>query len=561
MTKLFNPGAFDEIERGLTKWRKRLDEVYRKNPERLARFTTVSDQQIEALYTPLDIRERDYVRDLGCPGDYPFTRGVQPSMYRGRLWTMRMFAGLGTAGDTNRRFHLLVKAGQTGLSTAFDMPTLMGYDSDSPRARGETGKCGVAVDTLKDMQDLFQGLPIEEITTSMTINPPAPVIWAMYIAMAEGRGIDRSVIGGTIQNDMLKEFIAQKTFMCPPEPSMRLITDTVEFGTYEVPRWNTISISGYHIREAGSTAVQELAYTLADGIAYTEAAIHRGLDVDDFAPRFSFFFNSHLDFFEEIAKFRAARRMWARIMKTRFKAKNPRSWWLRFHTQTAGCSLTAQQPYNNVVRTALEALSAVLGGTQSLHTNSLDEVLAIPTEEAATIALRTQQIIAEESGVANMIDPLGGSFFVEALTDKLEEEAFSIIEKIDQMGGMLAAIEHNYPQREIADSAYLYQRQVDSGEKTVVGVNKYRTDESIPVEMLEIDEELERLQIEKTSRVKEQRDGAVVDECLEKLGESCVSGKNVMEPLIEASKAYATLQEMCDVFRASFGEYRDPGIY
>jgi methylmalonyl-CoA mutase N-terminal domain/subunit len=383
----------------------------------------------------------------------------------------------------------------------------------------------------------------------------------MYVAMAEKRGIERRGIGGTIQNDMLKEFIAQKTFMCPPEPSLRLITDTVEFGTKEVPRWNTISISGYHIREAGSTAVQELAFTLADGIAYTRAAVDRGLDVDNFAPRFSFFFNSHLDFFEEIAKFRAARRMWAKIMKERFGARNQRSWWLRFHTQTAGCSLTAQQPYNNVVRTALEALAAVLGGTQSLHTNSLDEVLAIPTEEAATIALRTQQIIAEESGVANSIDPLGGSYMVEALTNQMEEEASEIIQKIDDMGGMLAAIEKNYPQQEIADAAYHYQRQVDENKKTIVGVNKYATDEEIPVEILEIDPELERLQIAKTNRVKNERDQQKVEESLEKIGEACSKHENVMEPLIEAAKAYVTLQEACDVFRKVYGEYRDPGIY
>jgi methylmalonyl-CoA mutase N-terminal domain/subunit len=472
-----------------------------------------------------------------------------------------MFAGLGSASDTNERFHHLVKEGQTGLSTAFDMPTLMGYDSDSPKARGECGKCGVAIDTLKDMEDLFDGLPIDRITTSMTINPPAPVLWAMYVAMAEKRGIDRKVIGGTIQNDMLKEFIAQKTFMCPPKPSVRVIADTVEFGTNEVPRWNTISISGYHIREAGSTAVQELAFTLADGIAYTEAALDRGLDVDDFAPRFSFFFNSHLDFFEEIAKFRAARRMWAKIMKERFKAKDPRSWWLRFHTQTAGCSLTAQQPYNNVIRTSLQALAAVMGGTQSLHTNSLDEVLAIPTEEAATIALRTQQIIAEESGVANTIDPLGGSYFVEALTNELEEEAFEIIRRIDDMGGMLSAIEKNYPQQEIADAAYHYQRQIDGKQKTVVGVNKYVTEEDIPVEILEIDEELEKHQIEKTNRIKNERNNKTVNECLERVGEACAGDQNVMEPLIEAVKSYATLQEVCDVFRQTFGEYRDPGIY
>jgi methylmalonyl-CoA mutase N-terminal domain/subunit len=561
MSFTFDQKVFGDIEEGYKRWQEALDKAFASRPERLERFSTVSDREINRIYTPTDIREQDFTRDLGFPGQYPFTRGVQPSMYRGQLWTMRMFAGLGTARDTNRRFHILVKAGQTGLSTAFDMPTLMGYDTDSPKARGEAGRCGVAVDTLKDMEDLFEGLPIDKITTSMTINPPAPVIWAMYIAMAEKRGIDRKVIGGTIQNDMLKEFIAQKTFMCPPEPSVRLITDTVQFGTNEVPRWNTISISGYHIREAGSTAVQELAFTLGDGIAYTEAAVERGLNVDDFAPRFSFFFNSHLDFFEEIAKFRAARRMWARIMKERFKARDPRSWWLRFHTQTAGCSLTAQQAYNNVVRTTMEALAAVLGGTQSLHTNSLDEVLAIPTEEAATIALRTQQIIAEESGVTNSIDPLGGSYFVESLTNRLEEEAFEIIRKIDDMGGMLAAIGKNYPQQKIADSAYHYQMQVDEKKRTVVGVNKYVTSEEIPVEVLEIDEELERLQIEKTNRIRNERDNRQVKECLEKVGEACAGDQNTMEPLVEAVNAYATLQEVCDVFRRVFGEYRDPGIY
>jgi len=561
MSLTFNKEIFKEIQKGKDAWDETCKDAFACKPERLKRFATVSDQEIKGIYTPGDVREQDFMRDLAFPGQFPFTRGVQPSMYRGRLWTMRMFAGLGSAADTNRRFHLLVKEGQTGLSTAFDMPTLMGYDTDSPKARGECGKCGVAIDTLVDMEDLFAGLPIDRITTSMTINPPAAVIWAMYIAMAENRGIDRKVLGGTIQNDMLKEFIAQKTFMCPPKPSLRIITDTVEFGTREVPKWNTISISGYHIREAGSTAVQELAFTLADGIAYTQAAIDRGLNVDDFAPRFSFFFNSHLDFFEEIAKFRAARRMWAKIMKERFAAKNPRSWWLRFHTQTAGCSLTAQQPYNNVVRTALEALAAVLGGTQSLHTNSLDEVLAIPTEEAATIALRTQQIIAEESGVANTIDPLGGSYFVEALTNQMEEQAFEIIQKIDDMGGMLAAIEKNYPQQEIADAAYHYQRQIDELDRTVVGVNKYVTEEDIPVEILEIDEELERIQMEKTQRVKNDRDNKKVTEALGKVGEACAGSTNVMEPIIEAVKAYATLQEVCDVFRRVYGEYRDPGIY
>ena len=561
MSLTYNKKIMGEIRKEREKWERKLEEIFSVAPERLERFSTVSDQEINRIYTPEDVGDHDFLRDNGFPGEYPFTRGVQPSMYRGRLWTMRMFAGLGTARDTNRRFHLLVNAGQTGLSTAFDMPTLMGYDSDSPRSRGEIGKCGVAIDTIADMEELFEGLPVDKITTSMTINPPAPVIWAMYVAMAENRGIDRKVIGGTIQNDMLKEFIAQKTFMCPPVPSLRLITDTVEFGTREVPRWNTISISGYHIREAGSTAVQELAFTLADGIAYTQAAIERGLKVDEFAPRFSFFFNSHLDFFEEIAKFRAARRLWAKIMRERFKAQDPRSWWLRFHTQTAGCSLTAQQPYNNIVRTAMQALAAVLGGTQSLHTNSLDEVLALPTEEAATIALRTQQIIAEESGVANTIDPLGGSFFVEAMTNRMEEEALAVIEKIDDMGGMLAAIEKNYPQREIADAAYHYQKQIDEGKKTVVGVNKYVTEEKLPVEILEIDEALEKIQIEKTRRIRAERDERKVRETLEKLGEACVSGRNVMNPIVDAVKAYGTLQEVCDVFRSAFGEYRDPGIY
>ncbi len=558
---MFIKESLEKIDEDTKKWQKMYKESVAKAPERLQRFSTVSDRPVQNLYTPLDVKNLDYSNDIGFPNQYPFTRGVQPTMYRGKLWTMRMFAGLGSAKDTNERFHLLVNEGQTGLSTAFDMPTLMGYDTDSPKSRGECGRCGVAIDTLKDMEILFDGLPIDKITTSMTINPPAAVMWAMYIAMAEKRGIPRRIIGGTIQNDMLKEFIAQKTFMCPPKPSMRLITDTVEFATKEVPRWNPISISGYHIREAGSTAVQELAFTLADGIAYVEAALERGLAVDSFAPRLSFFFNSHLDFFEEIAKYRAARRMWAKIMSERFKAKDQRSMWLRFHTQTAGCSLTAQQPYNNVIRTALEALAAVLGGTQSLHTNSLDEVLALPTEEAATIALRTQQIIAEESGVANTIDPLGGSFYVERLTRDMEEEAFEYIKKIDDMGGMVAAIERNYPQLEIADAAYKYQKQIDCKEKTVVGVNKYMTEEELPVETLQIEAELEEKQIQWTNQVKDTRDSKNVKDALEKLGESAQRDDNLMHPIIDAVKAYATEQEICDVFREVFGIYRDPGVY
>ena len=558
---MFTKESIEKIDVDNKKWQKIYKESVAKSYERLKRFSTVSDHPVRNLYTPLDIKDLDYSNDVGFPNQYPFTRGVQPTMYRGRLWTMRMFAGLGSAKDTNERFHLLVNEGQTGLSTAFDMPTLMGYDTDSPKSRGECGRCGVAIDTLKDMEILFEGLPIDKITTSMTINPPAPVMWAMYIAMAEKRGIRREIIGGTIQNDMLKEFIAQKTFMCPPKPSMRLITDTVEFGTKEVPRWNPISISGYHIREAGSTAVQELAFTLAYGIAYVEAALERGLAVDSFAPRLSFFFNSHLDFFEEIAKYRAAKRMWAKIMSERFKAKDQRSMWLRFHTQTAGCSLTAQQPYNNVVRTALEALAAVLGGTQSLHTNSLDEVLALPTEEAATIALRTQQIIAEESGVTNTIDPLGGSYYIERLTKDMEEEAFEYIKKIDNMGGMVAAIERNYPQLEIADAAYKYQKQIDSKEKTVVGVNKYMTEEKLPVEILQIEAELEEKQIQWTNQVKDTRDNKKVKDALEKLGEAAQRDDNLMHPIIDAVKKYATEQEICDVFREVFGVYRDPGVY
>jgi methylmalonyl-CoA mutase, N-terminal domain len=561
MSSLFNKKHLEKVQAGKEAWERDLTGKLVQKPDRKTRFSTVSDLEIKSIYSPEDIAHIDYEQDLGFPSQYPYTRGVQTTMYRGQLWTMRMFAGLGTAEDTNRRFHYLVQQGQTGLSTAFDMPTLMGYDTDSPLARGECGKCGVAIDTLKDMETLFAGLPIDRITTSMTINPPASVIWAMYIAMAENRGIPRHKLGGTIQNDMLKEFAAQKTFMCPIRPSLRLVTDTVEFGTREVPRWNTISISGYHIREAGATAVQELAFTLADGLAYVEDAVKRGLNVDDFAPRLSFFFDAHIDFFEEIAKFRAARRMWARFMKERFKAKNPRSWWLRFHTQTAGCSLTAQQPYNNVIRTTLEALAAVLGGTQSLHTNSLDEVLALPTEHAATIALRTQHVIAEESGVTNTIDPLGGSYFVEALTNEMEEKAMEYIRKIDDMGGMVEALERHFPQMEIAESAYHFQRQIDREEKIMVGVNKYNTDETLKVEVLKIDPELEAAQIARTQALKNSRNNTRVRECLERLGEACTNQENVMPFLIEAVKAYATLQECCDVYRKVFGRYRDPGIF
>jgi len=558
---LFKDDEVAKIASEKNAWQKHFQEKLATGPSDKRDATTVSGRKIRELYAPPDLESFDYGAKLGFPGQYPYTRGVQASMYRGRLWTMRMFAGLGSSEETNKRFHYLVDHGQTGLSTAFDMPTLMGYDTEDPRSRGECGRCGVAIDTLKDMEILFDGLPVDQLTTSMTINPPAPVLWAMYIAMAENRGVPRAKLGGTIQNDMLKEFIAQKTFMCPPEPSMRLIIDTIEFGTQEVPKWNTISISGYHIREAGSTAVQELAFTLADGIAYVEAALERGLDVDAFAPRLSFFFNAHIDFFEEIAKYRAARRMWAGIMKKRFGATSERSLWLRFHTQTAGCSLTAAQPFNNVVRTAVEALAAVLGGTQSLHTNSFDEVLAIPTEEAATIALRTQQILAQETGVVNTIDPLGGSYFVEALTEEMEQAAYAYINKIDDMGGMLKAIERNYPQMEIADAAYTFQRDLDKKKTIMVGVNKYKEEEDIPVDIYHVDEALEERQIARTHEVKNSRDQRRAEASLERLADACSGSENVMPSLIEAASAYCTLQEMCDVFRKAFGVYRDPGTF
>jgi methylmalonyl-CoA mutase N-terminal domain/subunit len=533
----------------------------KQSPERLSRFSTVSDLEIEGLYTPEDIYQTEFLRDIGFPGQYPYTRGVQASMYRGRVWTMRMFSGFGSAEDTNQRYKYLLSQGQTGLSVAFHYPTLMGYDSDSPRSRGEVGQCGVAIDTLKDMEVLFDQIPLDKVTTSMTINPPAAILLAMYIAVAEKQGVSKKEIGGTIQNDMLKEFIAQKTFMLPPRPSVRIIVDTVEYCTKEVPRWNTISISGYHIREAGSTAVQELAFTLADGIGYVQACVERGLKVNDFAPRLSFFFDSHIDFFEEIAKFRAARRMWARIMRERFQAKNPQSWMLRFHTQTAGCSLTAQQPYNNVVRTAFEALAAVLGGTQSLHTNSLDEVYAVPSQEAVTIALRTQQIIGEETGVTNTIDPLAGSYFVEALTNKMEEEAMKYIGKIDELGGIVRAIEMGYPQQEIANAAYAYQKQIERKEKTVVGMNKYQVDEEKPLEYLKIDPKVEEKQIARLKEVKRIRNNAQVQACLAELKKASQGTENLMPYILGAVKEYATLQEICDVFREVFGTYRDPGMF
>src|SRR6202142_3235030 len=530
-----------------------------KSPERQTEFTTISAYPIRRLYTPADLPGWDANRDLGFPGEPPYTRGIHSTMHRGRLWTMRQFAGFGTAEDTNQRFRYLLAQGQTGLSVAFDLPTLMGYDSDHALAEGEVGKCGVAISSLADMEVLFDKIPIADVSTSMTINSPAAAIWAMYLAVAEKQGADWKKISGTLQNDILKEYIAQKEYIYPPEPSMRLVIDTFEFGAKHTPKFNSISISGYHIREAGSTAIQELAFTLRDGIEYVEWGIKRGLDVDDFVPRLSFFFNAHNDFFEEIAKYRAARRIWQKVMKERFGAKNPRSWALRFHTQTAGCSLTAQQPYNNVVRTALQALAAVMGGTQSLHTNSLDEAWALPTEFAATIALRTQQIIAHESGVTNTADPLGGSYFVETLTDEMERGAWDYIEKIDAMGGMVAAIERGYPQREIAEAAYRYQVAVDRKEKIVVGVNDYASEEK-PLDILQIDETVATRQSAQLVKLKADRSNAEVERRLAALRKAAEGKDNLMPFIYDAVKGYATLGEVGDAMRAVFGIYEEVAI-
>jgi len=557
------------LRRSVAAWREGpVAEAEKRFPARAPRFTTWSGVEVPDLATPADWH-RDYGESLGLPGEYPFTRGVQPTMYRGRLWTMRMFAGFGTPEQTNTRFKYLLAEGQTGLSTAFDFPTLMGYDSDSPRSLGEVGMCGVAVDTLRDMEVLFNGIPLDQVTTSMTINGPAIVLLAFYVALADTRGIPRKLIGGTVQNDCLKEFIAQHAWLVPPRPAMRIVTDMIEFCAKEVPRWNPVSISGYHIREAGATAAQELAFTLADGLAYVESCIARGLDVDSFAPRLSFFFDVHNDFFEEIAKFRAARRLWARFMKERYGAKKAESMRLRTHAQTAGVSLTAQQPFNNVARVAIQALAAVLGGTQSLHTNSLDETYALPTEDSVTIALRTQQIIAHESGVANTIDPLGGSYYLEWMTEKLEHEAMDYIRRIDEMGGMVAAVEKGYPQREIAASAYRFQREVETGERVMVGVNRYAgsgdgsggngKENKIP--LLRIDEEVQRVQCENLSRVKTGRDAGRVRDTLGGVRAAAQGGGNLMPPIIEAAKAYATEQEICDVLREVMGTYSDPAEF
>ncbi len=553
-----------EIERVLAEresWtRKELAEVLAKMPRR-REFRTDSGIPIPDVLDPSDVREADYRRDVGYPGRYPFTRGPHPTMYRGRLWTMRQFAGFGTPEDTNRRFKYLLEKGVTGLSTAFDMPTLMGFDADHPMSRGEVGKEGVAISSLRDFEILFDGIPLGDVTTSMTINATASIALAMYVAVGEKQGVARARLGGTLQNDMLKEYIAQKEWMIPAGPAVRINCDVIEFCARAMPRWNPVSISGYHIREAGATAVQELAFTLADGMQYVQSCMERGLDVDSFAPRLSFFWDVHNDFFEEIAKFRAARRIWARTMKERFKAAKKESLLLRTHAQTAGVSLTAQQPHNNVVRTALQALAAVLGGTQSLHTNSLDETYALPTEEAATIALRTQQIIAHESGVDRVVDPLAGSYYVEWLTGEMERRALDYLRRIDEMGGMLRAVEDGFPQREIAESAYRFQREIESGERTVVGVNAHRSEEEDPIPILKIDETVARAQMERLHAVKAERGPGRVSEALAGVERAARDGANVMPPMIEAVKAYATLGEISDVLRNVFGVYREAGLF
>ena len=539
-------------------WRRAL---YEQSPERRGLFSTMSGLENEPLYTP-DTVAIDYDRDLGYPGAFPFTRGVYPSMYRGKLWTMRQFAGFGTAEETNARFRYLLEHGQTGLSTAFDMPTLMGYDSDHPRSLGEVGREGVAIDSLEDMEQLFAGIPLGEVSTSMTINAPAAMLLAFYICVAEEQGVPQDQLRGTIQTDILKEYIAQKEWIFPPEPSMRLCVDMIEYCARNVPLWHPVSISGYHIREAGSTAAQELAFTLADGFAYVEAGIERGLDVDDFAPRLSFFFNAHIDFFEEVAKYRAARRIWARELRERYEAKNPRSWLMRFHAQTAGVSLTAQQPEVNIVRTALEALAAVLGGCQSLHTNSFDEALALPTEHAVKLALRTQQVIAHETGVTSTIDPLGGSYYLEDLTNRLEQEAYDYFGRIRELGGVVEAIKENFFQREIAEASFRFQGEVESGERVIVGVNRFEDADERELEILKIDAALEQKQIERVRALRARRDSAAVESALARLGrEAAEADTNLMPAIIDASRAYVTMGEMCDALRESWGVWRETPVF
>ncbi len=554
------------LDKEVERWRREtLPKSTRRFPEREERFTTLSGIEVKHFYTPADLRRFNYFEKLGLPGEYPYTRGIHATMYRGRIWTMRMFSGFGTAEDTNKRLKFLVEHGETGLSLAFDYPTLLGIDSDDPMAHGEVGVTGVAVDTLKDMEIIFDGINLGEVTTNMTINPPAPILYSMYLSVAEMQGVPRDKIGGTTQNDPLKEFIAQKSYIFPPEAAVKIAMDLVEYSVKNTPKWNPISISGYHIREAGSTAVQELAFTLADGIAYVRHLVDRGLDVDMFAPRLSFFFDAHINFFEEIAKFRAARRMWAKIMKEWFNAKKERSLWLRFHTQTAGVSLTAQQPYNNIVRTAIEALAAVLGGTQSLHTNALDEPYRVPSEFAAKIALRTQQIIAYETGVADVVDPLAGSYFVEWLTDEIEEQAWRYIDRIERMGGMIEAVRRGYPQKELTEASYRYQKEVESGYRKIVGVNIFveEDDEEIRnVPLLDIDPiEVEERQIRRLRQIKESRDNARVESTLNNLRNAARRGENIIPYIIEAVKAYATEGEIMNVLKEVYGVWTEPILY
>ncbi len=557
---MYDKKKLAELAESKDKWEETtLQRSLSRFPERRDQFTTTSGEPIRKLYTPLDVPDLDYSDDLGFPGQYPYTRGIHASLYRGRPWTMRMFAGFGTAEETNARYKYLMRQGNMGLSVAFDLPTLMGYDSDAPEALGEFGKCGVAISSLEDMEVLFDEIPLDQVSTSMTINGPASILWAMYIVAAEKQGVAKEKLRGTLQNDILKEYIAQKEYIFPPKPSMRLVVDTIEYGTQHLPQWNTVSISGYHIREAGSTAAQELAFTLGDGLEYVRWCLERGLDVDDFAPRLSFFFNCHNDFFEEIAKFRAARRIWAREIKETYGAKNPRSWLLRFHTQTAGVSLTAQQPENNIVRVTIQALAAVLGGTQSLHTNSMDEAWALPSEEAVTVALRTQQIIAEESGVINTVDPLSGSFFVEHETIKIEEQVYAYWKQVDALGGVLPAIEQGFFQSEIGDSAYLYQQETDDSDRIIVGVNGYvDPEEDLSIPILAMDPQGYDRQINRLRRLRKDRDNQQLNESLESLRQAAESNTNTMPYIVEAVQAYATLGEITDVLRQVLGEYQEP---
>ena len=546
----------DPLAKAFESWTKSVESKLGKNPERKKEFLNTSGIPVHRLYTPVHIQDLDYLTDVGFPGSYPFTRGVQPTMYRGRHWTMRQYAGFGNAEESNKRYKFLLEQGQTGLSVAFDLPTQIGYDSDHDMAMGEVGKVGVAISSLQDMETLFDGIPLDQVSTSMTINSPAAVLLAMYLAVAEKQGVSPEQLRGTIQNDILKEYSSRGTYIFPPKPSMRIVTDIFAFCSEKVPQWNSISISGYHIREAGSTAVQEIAFTLANGIAYVEAALQAGLDVDVFGPRISFFFNAHLDFFEEVAKYRAARRLWAKIMKERFKAKDPRSLMIRFHTQTAGCTLTAQQPKNNIVRVAFQALAAVLGGTQSLHTNSMDEALCLPSEEAVQVALRSQQIIAYESGVSDTVDPLGGSYYTEELTREIFSRAEAYIKKIDDMGGAAAAIEKGFIQREIQDSAYQYQREIERGERVVVGLNRFQVQEEKPKNLLRVDPAVRLSQIENLKKLKSRRNQRLVTETLSELKKAAEGKDNLMMPIFRAVKTYATLGEICDTLRQVFGEYR-----